>query len=180
MLTLGTSPGTRHGRDPRRGLLTYIKDVARLRTDTRGFSLVELMVLVGVIAIITTVSAPAFVSYWRSATLQAGARELATIINRGRQVAISNNTSVCVKQSTNKVQFLTGGCAGIVWTGAGTDGNGWFTLQNGVTVTSTTANVVFNFMGAATTSGAYTVTNPVNNATMTVTVALSGRVTIGP
>ena len=146
----------------------------------RGFSLVELLVLMAVIAIITTVSAPAFVTYWRSATLLGGARELATIINQGRQVAISNNTTVCVKQSTNKVQFLTGGCAGTVWTGPGTDGGGWFTLQNGVTVSSTTANVVFNFMGAATTAGVYTVTNPVDNASMHVTVVLSGRVTIGP
>ncbi len=146
----------------------------------RGFSLVELLVLMAVIAIITTVSAPAFVTYWRSATLKGGAQELATIINRGRQVAISNNTTVCVNQSSNKVQLVKGTCGGTVWTGPGTDGGGWFTLQNGVTVSSTTANVVFNFMGAATTAGVYTVTNPVDNASMHVTVALSGRVTIGP
>ena len=146
----------------------------------RGFSLVELLVLVAVIAIIATVSAPAFISYWRSAALQGGAQELATIINRGRQIAISNNTAVCLSQSGTRVRFLIGGCGGTVWTGAGTDGNGWFTLQNGVQVSSTTANVVFNFLGAATTSGVYTVTNPVNNSSMRVTVALSGRVTIGP
>lgn len=150
------------------------------RMSSRGFSVVELLVLVAVIAIITTVSAPAFVAYWRSATLQAGAQELATILNRGRQVAISNNTTVCVNQSSNRVQFVKGGCGGTLWMGPGTDGSGWFTLQNGVQVSSTTANVVFNFMGAATTAGVYTVRNPVNNATMSVTVALSGRVTIGP
>ncbi len=136
--------------------------------------------LVAVIGIITTVSAPAFVSYWRSATLKGGAQELATILNRARQIAISTNSTVCVSQSTNKVRFLTGGCSGTVWTGPGTDGNGWVTLQNSVQVSSTTANVVFNFMGAATTSGVYTVQNPINNSTMHVTVALSGRVTIGP
>lgn len=157
----------------------YYWTVAR-RVDSRGFSLIELLVLMAVVAIITTVSAPAFVSYWRSATLQGGARELATLINRGRQLAISQNTTVCVNQSANKVQFLKGGCAGTVWTGPGTDGGGWFTLANGVTVSSTTANVVFNFMGAATTSGVYTVTNPINNASMHVTVSLAGRVTVGP
>src|SRR5881396_3107734 len=140
----------------------------RLWNDSRGFNLTELLVLVAVIGIITTVSAPAFVSYWRSATLKAGAQELATILNRGRSIAISQNTTLCVKQSVTKVQFLTGGCAGTVWTGPGTDGGGWFTLQNGITVTSATA------------AGSYTVQNPVNNAAMTVTVALSGRVTIGP
>ena len=103
--------------------------VAMRRIGSAGFSLVELLVLVGVIAVITSVSAPAFVAYWRSATLLGGARELTTIINRGRQVAISQNTTVCVKQGgSTQVQFLTGGCAGTVWTGPGTDGNVWFTL----------------------------------------------------
>jgi prepilin-type N-terminal cleavage/methylation domain-containing protein len=152
----------------------------RLWLDNRGFNLTELLVLVAVIGIITTVSAPAFVSYWRSATLKAGAQELATILNRGRSVAISQNTTVCVNQSVAQVQFLTGGCAGTVWTGPGTDGNGWFTLQNSITVSSTTANVIFNYLGASNTTATYTVQNPVNNATMSVNVALSGRVTIGP
>src|SRR3989442_2022225 len=107
----------------------------RLWNDSRGFNLTELLVLVAVIGIITTVSAPAFVSYWRSATLKAGAQELATILNRGRSVAISQNTTVCVQQSVTKVQFLTGGCAGTVCTGPGTDGGGWCTLQNIFTLT---------------------------------------------
>ena len=78
------------------------------------------------------------------------------------------------------MQFLTGGlvCAGTVWTGPGTDANGWFTLQNNVQISSATANVVFNFMGAATTGGVYTVQNPMDNATQTVTVSLPGRITI--
>jgi Tfp pilus assembly protein FimT len=146
----------------------------------RGFSFVELAVLVAIIGILAVVSAPAFLSYWRAAALQGGAQELATLINRGRQVAIANNTSVCVNQSGTKVQFLVGGCGGTVWTGADTDANGWFTLQSRVQVSAATANAVFNYLGAATTAGTYTVTNPVNNASMHVTVALSGRVTIGP
>jgi Tfp pilus assembly protein FimT len=159
---------------------TGLPESRRFWLDSRGFHLTELLVLVAVIGIVTTVSAPAFVSYWRSATLKGGAQELATILNRGRSVAIGQNTTVCVKQSTTKVQFLTGGCAGTVWRGPGTDGNGWFTLENNITVSSATANVIFNYLGAATTAGSYTVQNPINNATMTVTVALSGRVTIGP
>ncbi len=150
----------------------------RLWLDSRGFNLTEILVVVTVIAIITTVGVPAFLSYWRAATLKGGAQELRTILNRARQVAVSQNTTVCVVQSANKVQFLTGGCTGAVWTGPGTDGSGWLTLQNGINVTSTTANVVFNFMGAATTGGVYTVQNPMDNATQTVTVSLPGRITI--
>lgn len=159
--------------------LISLKSRCRLLGDSRGFNLAELLVFVAVIGIITAVSAPAFVSYWRSATLKAGAQELATVLNRARSVAISKNTTVCVNQTANRVQFLTGNCAGTVWTGPGTDGNGRFTLQNGINVTSN-PQVVFNYLGAATTSGIYTVQNPIDNSTMSVTVALSGRVTIGP
>src|SRR5260370_2712254 len=77
---------------------------------SRGFSLVELLVLVGVIAIITTVSAPPFANYWRAATLHGGARELATIINQVPQVPISHNTTGSVQRSTNQLQLLTSAC----------------------------------------------------------------------
>lgn len=148
--------------------------------ESRAFSAVELLVLVAVLGILMAVGVPAFLSYWRSAALQGGAQELATLLNRARQLAIAQNTSVCVNQSTNKVQFLIGGCGGTAWLGAGTDGAGWFTLQNGIHVSSTTANVVFSYLGDAPTAGVYTVQNPINNSTMHVTVALSGRLTVGP
>jgi len=155
-----------------------VKCPRRLWLDSRGFNLTEILVVVAVIAIITTVGVPAFLSYWRAATLKGGAQELRTILNRARQVAVSKNKTVCVVQGANKVRFLTDSCTGTVWTGPGTDGDGWLTLQNGINVTSTTANVVFNFMGAATTEGVYTVQNPMDNATQTVTVSLPGRITI--
>jgi len=166
-----------------------VKRPRRLWLDSRGFNLTEMLVVVAVLAIITTVGVPTFLSYWRAATLKGGAQELRTILNRARQVAVSGNTTVCVNQSVSNVQFIKGGgCSAAtfcdsgslpcVWRGPGTDGNGWFTLQNGMNVTSTTANVVFNFMGAATTGGVYTVQNPMDNATQTVTVSLPGRITI--
>lgn len=135
------------------------------------------------IGILGTVTAPMLVSYWKAATLKAGAQELATLLNGARQLAIKDNTSVCVAQSGTRVQYLKGSSpcgTGTVWTGPGTDSSGWFTLANSVEVTATTANVVFAYLGNATTAGAYTVRNPVDSKTLTVTVASSGRVSIGP
>jgi len=155
----------------------------RIQADSSGFTAAELLVVIAIIGIIAAVGTPVCLSYLRASTLKGGAQELATILNRGRQLAISQNTTVCVSQGSNKVRFIRGGCSGAgttVWTGPGTDGNGWLTLQNGVNVSSATANAVFDYMGAAATSGVYIVQNPTNNATLTVTVALSGRVTIGP
>jgi prepilin-type N-terminal cleavage/methylation domain-containing protein len=150
---------------------------------TRGFSIAELLVVVVVIGVLAAVTAPMLVSYWKAATLKAGAQELATLLNGARQLAIRDNTSVCVAQSGTQVRYLTGASpcsSGTVWTGPGTDANGWFKLSNDVEVTATTANVVFAYLGNATTAGAYTVRNPVDSKTLTVTVATSGRVTIGP
>ncbi len=150
----------------------------RLWLDGRGFTLAELLVLFAIVGILSTMSVGAFLTYWHAATVKGGAQELRTILNQARQLAIAQNTTVCVNQNGTSVQFLTGGCSGTVWTGPGTDGNGWFTLQNSVNVSSATANVAFDYMGAGTTAGTYTVQNPVDNSTMTVTVALSGRITI--
>jgi prepilin-type N-terminal cleavage/methylation domain-containing protein len=160
---------------------------ARTLGDRGGFSLPELLVVLVVIGIMTAMSVPSFLSYWHSATVRAGTQELASILNRARQIAISRNTNVCVKRNaSNQVQILRDAavaglvCVGTVWTGPGTDGAGQITLQNRVNVTAATANVVFTYLGAANPAGAFTVQNPANNSTMRVTVASSGRVTIGP
>jgi Tfp pilus assembly protein FimT len=152
----------------------------RLYRNQSGFSLGELLVIVAVIGIVSILATPAFISYSQAARLKAGAQELATIINHARQVAITRNTTSCVLQATNKVRVAVGTCAGTIWTGAGTDGNGWFTLTEDVRVSAATANVVFTHLGTASTAGIYTVLNPATNRTMRVTVALSGRITMGP
>ena len=162
-------------------MLTKYRPAAR-RVDS-GFSMMELLVVIAVIGIITAVSAPLFISYLQSAKLTAGTQELASILNRGRQLAISQNTNVCAVRVGDQVRFLTGVTAacggGVVWTGPGTDGNGFFTLANTVTINNATANVVFNQLGAAPTSGSYSVLNPASARRICVTVALSGRVTFG-
>lgn len=121
---------------------------------------------------------PSLVSYWRASTLTAGAQELQAILNSARQLAIRQNTTVCVERSGTRVRFRTGGCGGTIWTGPGTDADGWMHLGNDVEVASNTASVEFNYLGAATTGGTYTVRNPIDAGTLTVTVAASGRITI--
>jgi len=163
------------------------------RAHGAGFTLAELLTVVAVIAVLTAVGTPVFLSYWQSAALTAGAQELAAVLNRGRQLALTQNTPVCVRYNevdpgtgvpSRRIRFRMNGCPGTpgstVWTGSGTDGNGFVPLANQVTVSASTASVLFNHLGAATTAGAYTVQNPTNGRTMTVTVAPSGRVTIGP
>jgi Tfp pilus assembly protein FimT len=152
----------------------------RLYRNQSGFSLGELLAIVAVIGIVSVLGTPMFISYSQAARLKGGAQELVTILNQARQVAITRNTSTCVLQSTNKVRVALGNCAGTIWTGSGTDGNGWFTLTEDVRVSAATANVEFTRLGTATTAGTYTVLNPATNQTLHVIVALSGRITMGP
>lgn len=150
------------------------------RIDARGFSLAELLATTAMIGITAAVALPFFLTYWQASTLRAGAQELATVMNQARQLAITQNTTVCVSRSGTRVRFLTGGCGGTVWTGPGTDGSGWIALQNSVEVSGSTQNVVFGNLGAANPGGTYTVRNPVDGRTLSVVVAVSGRVSIGP
>ena len=147
--------------------------------NARGFTLVELMVVVAITGALATLVAPTLLSYASTAALQAAARELATSINLARQIAISRNTTVCVELAAPAyLRLKTGGCSGPVWTGAGTDGSGAIKISDSAFHVSTTANVVFTSLGAASPAGTYTVTNPVSNGTRTVVVAATGRVSV--
>jgi prepilin-type N-terminal cleavage/methylation domain-containing protein len=153
----------------------------RLYRNQSGFSLGELLVTVAVIGIVSILATPAFISYSQAARLKGGAQELATILNQARQLAITRNTTTCVRHNGNKsIRFRINGCGGTVWTGPGTDANGWFNLIEDVDISGATTDVVFTHLGTASTAGTFTVRNPSTTRTLRVIVALSGRITIGP
>jgi prepilin-type N-terminal cleavage/methylation domain-containing protein len=165
------------------------------RLDARGFSLAELIVVMAVIGILMTLSVPTFISYWRSSTLRGGAQELVAILNQGRQLAIKENTTVCIRgDQTNptygtKIRYVVTDCGATtlctsgttttcIWRGAGTDSDGWTTLSNAVQVQAPASNVTFSYLGAAAGASFY-ICNPTSTSTRAkVTVANSGRVTI--
>jgi type II secretion system protein H len=147
--------------------------------DRRGFSAAELLVVVAIVAVVTASSAPWMLSYWRSASLRAGAEELSAGLNNGRQLAIAQARSVCVEVTNNQYRFRIGGCSGAAWTGPGTAANGFFRLMNNMGV-ATNVNPVFDYLGAAAPGATMTVTSPQDGRTLLVVVSPAGRVRICP
>ena len=146
--------------------------------NARGFTLAELMVAVAVAGCLAVLVVPMLLSYARTSALLAAARELAAALNLGRQVAITYNTTVCVEASGASIRLRRGGCGGTVWAGPGTDDAGAIRISEPSFLITTTANVVFSDLGAASPAGTYTVTNRVNGATRAVVVAATGRISV--
>jgi Tfp pilus assembly protein FimT len=130
-------------------------------------------------AALSALAVPALLSYAGAAALDAGARELATVINLGRQIAISRNVAVCVEVVDASVRLRTGGCGGAAWTGPGTDGAGVIRLSDpGNVVVGAPASVVFSTIGSAAPAGTYTVSRTGDHRTRTVVVAATGRISL--
>jgi Tfp pilus assembly protein FimT len=153
------------------------------RSGQSGFSFVELIITVGMIVVLTTWAMPSFLNFYRSARVRAGAQAVSAYLNDARQLAIRNNSAVCVIRSTaSTMQFRTATgttCNATVIAVAGlANSSSNIRLPDNVTLSTTT--VIFGNLGNANTGGTYTVTDSVSTRTLTVTVAGSGRVTIGP
>ena len=146
------------------------------RLNEQGFGMAELIVVVAVIGLLAALAVPSFLTYWQSAGLSAGAAEMASVLNRGRQLAVSQNTSVCVQVSGTSIRFRTVSCAGTIWTGSGTTSAGLIGLSNGLQISGGTA--IFTNAGGANPGATYTVTDPRTTRTRSVVVWATGRVSV--
>jgi type IV fimbrial biogenesis protein FimT len=151
-------------------------------SNDRGFSLTELLVVVGLIGVLSLVAVPSLLTYWRTSSLAAGAEQLASVMNRARQLAINQNRSVCVERSGTNVRLRPtsaspADCTGAVWTGVGTDSAGLIQIANSLQV-SGAASAIFTNVGGASTTATYTLTDPKTGLSRSVVVSSTGRVTI--
>ena len=144
--------------------------------NERGFGLAELIVVVAIIGLLAALALPSFLTYWQSSTLSAGAAEMASTLNRGRQLAIAQNGSVCVQVTGTSVRYRTVSCAGTIWTGTGTTSAGLVSLSNGLQISG--GPVTFTNAGGAAAQTTFTVTDPRTLRFRTVLVMVTGRVTV--
>jgi prepilin-type N-terminal cleavage/methylation domain-containing protein len=141
-----------------------------------GFSAAELLVVVAVIGVLFTASIPFFLSAYQASAARADVQQVISLFNQARELAIKQNDSVCVSFPSNQqMMLLLSSCTGTAWVGAGTDGTGAINLPPGFTIGPLSA-VTFTYLGAATAATTYTMTNSTTGGTMTISIALSGRV----
>lgn len=145
-----------------------------------GFSLAELLIVIAVIGILALGATPMFLSYYQFAKVRAAAQEITTFLNQGRQLAIKQNSPVCITVTATAMQYRQGTCSGTIIPVIGvTNAAGNVRAPEGINFTST-ANPVFSSLGAAAPAATYTVTDPATGNSLSVTVSASGRITTGP
>ena len=154
----------------------------RLATRSEdGYSLVELLVVVAIIAIMAFLAVPFLTTYIPSASVNYAAREVQGSLNRAKLMAVATRQSICVQIVAGGYQFVQGGCAGAgttVWTGPGTDGAGTFPMGAGLTLAQNAGqSPIFNQFGMATQTGSFKVTAS-GAPQQTISVNAAGRVSI--
>ena len=152
------------------------------RLAESGFTLAELIVLIAVIGILSIMAIPSFLSYYQAATLKSGAQQFAALVNQAREIAIKENANLCVKMSSpTQMMYVRNNCAGLAWVGTGTDAAGNINLPPRISAAgpvNPANSPIFNYVGSALPAATFTLTNIETGATLTVSVAASGRVTI--
>jgi prepilin-type N-terminal cleavage/methylation domain-containing protein len=84
--------------------------------NQRGFSLIEMIVVVAIIGTLSLVSVPAFINFQRTQRIRGALRTFAQDIRVARQIAISRNTITRIEViSNNTYQLLRSDDEGETW-----------------------------------------------------------------
>jgi prepilin-type N-terminal cleavage/methylation domain-containing protein len=149
-----------------------------------GFTMVELVVVIALIAIVGAIAVPRFIGFVQAQRTRGAAREVLSLLNQARQLAITGNTPFSVEIQTtprDRLRFCSGTAtpcpAGSVWMGTGTDPGGWIGLANRDRITLGPP-ITFNGLGAATAAGTLRVQAGQGGACLDIVVSLSGRIRI--
>jgi prepilin-type N-terminal cleavage/methylation domain-containing protein len=154
-----------------------LRDVAARRE--RGYSLVEILLVVAVAVILVSMCMPMYFDYMRKADAQAAAREAEAILDLARMQAIKQNCDVTATRSTGGFTFSRSGCSATAGTFKvpGMTASGIYPMATRSTL-SGPASVTFTRLGAAKVARTFTVRSARYGTTMRILVNKAGRTTI--
>lgn len=159
--------------------------------DSRGFSLVEILVVVAIMGVLMSMAVPGFIDWKRSATYREAARNLHEKMRLARNYAIEQNTEfqVEVDVSGNRARLNRGNRSSnssvfipeTDWEWLANVGNG-YVLRSGAACTSTNdVKFHFNTNGSASTFYVCIMTAdpvPVKRFRVGINIASTGRAVV--
>jgi len=153
--------------------------MTRFRKTARGFTLIELMVVIALIGILTAIAIPSYQTFMVRSRLKGAARQVMSDLMNARMTAVSLNQKVMVHIEGDGHTYK-------IWSDANNDGT--VASSEGVNISkdlhqdyhdvalTTTNDPIFNPRGAASAIGTVTVTNSAGSRD--IAVAISGRVAV--
>ena len=139
----------------------------RVLTDCRGFSLAEILVAIGIFAILAAIAAPQFVAFRPKNRLNGAARQIYSELMWARSKAVNDNSSYVVTFPTNQTMQIAGSTTKTV---------NIQTEYSDVTLTSTASTIIFFSRGTTDVAPTITLTNP--GGTKSVTIRITGTASI--
>jgi len=136
-------------------------------SDQLGFTIAELLVVVGIFSILATIAVPQFIALQPRFRLDGAARQVFSELMSARMKAVNENTTYTVTFPTNHTIQIAGSATRTV---------DLQTLYSGVTISSNQATIQFISRGTADVAPTITITN--STGSKTVTLKITGSVTI--
>lgn len=151
-----------------------------MRRHLQGFTIIELMVTLAVVAVLVALAMPAFDSAFERSRASTEAYDLARALNYGRLEAINRNQAVAVEPTDSNAGWAAGITVKQSADGAVLRKVPAMSSQAAVAEENDTGSIVFNsFGGLSSPAQKVAFTYTLGGESKTVAVCMSGRIQVG-